>query len=162
MNAFASSAEMTEQPLHNGTPSSQDGAAGGAMLQQSRPSWADDADAADTRPANNHAAAGSEPTAATAEDGPPPGFEHVQPEQHADQLARGLAGVTARPGSPVQTALSAKAAAAGGIPPKCCIGREDMSPTAWWICQSPLHSSSAGHAGVRRATAGRAGPKLGE
>ena len=72
------------------------------MLQQdNRPSWADDAEAADTMPANNHAAAGSGATATAAQDGPPPGFEHVQPDHHAEQLSRGLAGVQARDGSRV-------------------------------------------------------------
>ena len=75
-----------------------------ALLQDNRPSWADAADAADMRPASIHGAAGSQPTAAA--DGPPPGFEHVQPEQPADQLARGLAGVQARAGLPLRTGLS--------------------------------------------------------
>ena len=67
------------------------------MLQQDhRPSWADDADAADTRPASSSAATGSGATATAAQDGPPPGFEHVRPDEHAEQLTRGLAGVQAR------------------------------------------------------------------
>ena len=139
-------------PAPGSTPSAQPEAAHRLLPgQDNRQSWADDAEAADIQSASASAATGLDLRAGSVGEGPPPGFEHVQPEQNgAEQLTRDLASVQARLSPPSLSIVGVRIArlcvltSATGAHCRYQRGRSLMSQIRrWWMRGAELTSQRA-------------------